>query len=58
MADPGARAGPVGAGRGACAAGVWSGAPGARAAAAGGVAAGWWRRRERPAAGVAGERAA
>jgi hypothetical protein len=43
MADPGARAGPVGAGRGACAAGLWSGASGARAAVAGGVAAGLWR---------------
>ena len=43
MADPGARAGPVGAGRRACAAGArpgTSGTSGARAAAAGGVARG------------------
>ena len=58
MADPGARAGPVGAGRGACAAGLWSGASGGRAAAAGGVAAGLWRDGMRSVVGVAGERAA
>jgi hypothetical protein len=45
MADPGACAGVVGAGRDACAAGVRVGAPGARAAAAGGVARGWCRLR-------------
>jgi hypothetical protein len=42
MADPGARAGLVGGGRGVCAAWVRSGALGAQAA----VAGAWWQGRE------------
>jgi hypothetical protein len=55
MADPGACAGPVGAGRGACrAVEARLGASGAGAAPAPGVRAGCWKRRETAGGGGGG----